>query len=386
MKNEKIKNKVEDILTDDLRLTEVREDVAGSVRGEDTNYSLAVRIYRALLNSRNFLMPKQKQLLGDQIQQSIQSYKRKMFIRRFSAAAMFLLFISVSYLYLSDRESGIKLYAQDYELPTNGSTRLYLSGEQTVDINSEESVIDYSENGNLIEIDASETVNQAVDHKEMVVNTVVVPYGKRTKITLSDQTSVWLNSGSKLVFPARFENQDREVYLEGEAMFEVTHDRRHPFHVLTNEVDVTVLGTVFNVSAYRDDSLTSTVLVEGSVELSYEGHSLIGKSKELMQPGTMASYDVSAKRMKQQEVETELYTSWRNGYLVFRQQPLPDILKKVSRYYNVNIKLDDPELVHETFSGSLDLRNSAFEILTIVAEIVNAQAQQQDDQIVITRI
>jgi ferric-dicitrate binding protein FerR (iron transport regulator) len=225
-----------------------------------------------------------------------------------------------------------------------------------------------------------------VEDRKPVINAVIVPYGKRTRVTLSDQSVVWLNSGSRLVFPAKFGKQKREVYLEGEAIFEVAHDSAHPFHVLTESLNVKVLGTVFNISAYRDDSLTSTVLVMGSVELSYPGKGLFRNSGCRMAPGMLVSYDPGTGNIQSSEVDTRLYTSWRDGYLIFHKQPLINILKKISRYYNVEIRLEDPVLGNETFSGSLDLKTTAPDLLEVVTEIIHARVEDVDNQIIIKRI
>jgi ferric-dicitrate binding protein FerR (iron transport regulator) len=220
----------------------------------------------------------------------------------------------------------------------------------------------------------------------MVYNTVIVPYGKRTQITLSDNSSVWLNSGSKLIYPARFAAEKREVYLEGEAIFEVSHNKQQPFMVITHDIEVKVLGTVFDISTYTDDATSSTILESGSVEMKYNNNSLLSSAKITMVPGMMAVYDPIEKTVKQTQVNTKLYTSWREGYFVFERQSLGEILKKISRYYNVSIQLNDQSLADETFTGPLDLRNSATQVLEIIAELINAKVENIDNQIIITRI
>jgi ferric-dicitrate binding protein FerR (iron transport regulator) len=218
------------------------------------------------------------------------------------------------------------------------------------------------------------------------MNTVIVPYGKRAQITLSDNSKIWLNSGSKLIYPACFATNKREVYLEGEAIFEVSHNKKHPFIVITADLDVRVLGTVFNVSSYRDDQTTSTILESGSVELNYKSNSVFGRSKELMVPGMLAIYNPEQGNVEQSKVNTRHYTSWRDGYFIFEKQPLGGILKKISRYYNVSVRLSDEELGKETFSGNLDLKNSPDQVLKIIAELISAKVENIDNQIVITRI
>jgi ferric-dicitrate binding protein FerR (iron transport regulator) len=147
-----------------------------------------------------------------------------------------------------------------------------------------------------------------------------------------------------------------------------------------------VLGTIFNISSYKDDQTINTILESGSVELNYKGHSLFSQTKETMVPGTLAVYDPKKGTVLQSKVNTEQYLSWRDGYFVFEQQPLGEILKKISRYYNVSIQMNDQELAKETFSGPLDLKNSPTQVLGVIAEIINVKIENIDNQIIITRI
>jgi len=156
--------------------------------------------------------------------------------------------------------------------------------------------------------------------------------------------------------------------------------------VITHDIEVKVLGTVFDVSAYTDDATSSAILESGSVEMKYKASSLLSQSKVKMVPGTMAVYDPIEKTVKQTQVNTKLYTSWREGYFVFERQSLEEILKKISRYYNVSIQLNDQSLANETFTGPLDLRNSATQVLEIIAVMINAKVEKTDNQIIITRI
>ncbi len=381
--HEKTKNtKVEDILTNEQLLAEARTRRAGG----NEEVILAAKILSVFRGCRKHLGIECRKALEIRIVQSINTYKRRILISRISVAAGLLLLIGLPALINHYRPSELLAFAENNPAVSGeADTRLVISGDE-VKIDSEESKIDYSVGGNAIKIDASEQVTQAVDDRKPVINAVIVPYGKRTRVTLSDQSVVWLNSGSRLVFPAKFGKQKREVYLEGEAIFEVAHDSTHPFHVLTESLSVKVLGTVFNISAYRDDSLTSTVLVMGSVELSYPGKALFGNSGCRMTPGMLVRYDPGTGNIQSSEVDTRLYTSWRDGYLIFHKQPLINILKKISRYYNVEIRLEDPLLGNETFSGSLDLKTSAPDLLQVVTEIIHARVEDVDNQIIIKRI
>ncbi len=379
--------KAEDILTDDRLVAELADkfDKSGDINN-DKQFKLAVIIYRALFRNRAFIGKSQKQSLGLRIDQSINAYKRRIQFYRIAAAAVFIGLLAVPSAIFLNQESDLEKFAKNApSVKSVTNTRLVLA-EQAIEIDKRKSNIEYLQNGSAITIDSVAAANQKLALGEVALNTLIVPYGKRTTIILSDQTKVWLNSGSRLIFPASFTEKKREVYLDGEAMFEVSHDKTHPFIVNTRDIDVEVLGTIFNLSAYGDDSLINTVLVEGAVEIEYAGNKILGRLSSSITPGTLASYNANTERLEEKKINTQLYTSWRDGYLVFEQQPLGDIVKKIARYYDVEIVLDDPALAYETFSGNLDLQNSAFEVLNVVAEIVNARIEQRDDKLIISKI
>lgn len=379
--------KAEDILTDDLLVEKlIKEEHKKDYPNDDI--ALSSKIYQTVSENRSSLESSQKVILGQRISQTIRAYKqRKLYIQLSAAAAVLLLLLGITILFPINQKPGIREFAEiNQVVPVSGNTRLILSGKEEIEIGSNQSKIEYTGTGKEIRIDASRQVSQNTEGTEPVMNTLVVPNGKRAKITLSDNSSIWLNSGTKLIYPARFASDKREVYLEGEAIFEVSHDTEHPFHVITPNVEIKVLGTIFNISAYKDDQTTSAVLESGSVELSYTGGSIFGKSKSLMVPGMLAVYDPQKRSLEQTRVNTKNFISWRDGYLTFEQQPLSGILKKIARYYNVTILLKDQELANETFSGSLAFRDSSAQMLEVIAEIIHANVDMINNQIIITRI
>ena len=386
MKNKNWEKKAEDILTDDFLVEELRNKNQSTNLLIEEEFKLANDILDMVSENSGTFDRSQKELLGKQILHTISSAKRRSLIIRISTAAVFLLLIGITTFLTMNKETEISVFARNNQsVPLTGNTRLILSGKEEIQIHSDQSKIAYTGNGKEIQVDSSH-VQQIVEDDKMVYNTVIVPYGKRTQITLSDNSSIWLNSGSKLIYPARFAAEKREVYLEGEAIFEVSHNKERPFHVITRDMEVKVLGTVFDISAYTDDATSSTILESGSVELKYKTNSLLSQSTVTMVPGMLAVYNPIEKTVKQTQVNTKLYTSWREGYFVFERQTLGEILKKISRYYNVSIQLNDQSLANETFTGPLDLRNSATQVLEIIAVMINAKVEKIDNQILITRI
>lgn len=193
-------------------------------------------------------------------------------------------------------------------------------------------------------------------------NQLVVPYGKQTTLTLADGTRVWINAGSRLVYPVVFEKQKREIYVEGEIYMEVAHDAERPFSVHTGKMDVCVLGTKFYISSYGRDRTQEVVLLSGSVSVAPAGRSDRGIR---IVPGQQAILGTS-ESLEVREVEAESYISWIHGYLPFDNDPLSNILERLSRYYNCRIECT-PEAEALTLSGKLELKDDPAEVLKILS-------------------
>lgn len=217
------------------------------------------------------------------------------------------------------------------------------------------------------------------------MNEVIVPYGKRTQLVLEDGTKVWLNAGSRLAFPQKFDGKKRTVYLEGEGYFEVAKNTSQPFIVNTSSVNIEVTGTKFNISAYQSDDFCQTVLLEGSVNV-------IGKSKLLnnrtsMLPNQKVIFNKNEQTLvRENEYFPELYVAWTEGWYSFSNESLTEIFKKVERYYNVKIEYN-PDLISKALpvSGKLDLKDSISEVMKVLSLVVKVDFQivEQEKVIVI---
>ncbi len=318
---------------------------------------------------------KEKKQLRDRIFLSVYSYReRKRYLKYglgLAAACILGAFIISTFQNNANSLSPIDKYVktvQDQEIPDH--IQLVLSDDKNINIEETDATISYSSTGEQVIIGDSKSVNQkSLKDQQVVFNTLIVPYGKRSSIGLSDGTKVWLNSGSKLVFPAAFTQDKREVYLEGEAIFEVTHDKAHPFIVKVGEQDIEVLGTVFNVSNYQDDDVIYTVLKSGSIKLNYNKTNVKSHQGSLtIEPNTLAVYDRNDKNIKTQKVEVEKYFSWRDGIFIFKNDSMESIMKKVSRYYNIEIVINNKELANTTFSGYLDVKDNVENVVKIIQE------------------
>lgn len=200
--------------------------------------------------------------------------------------------------------------------------------------------------------------NQAKNNsqEQVMMQTISSRQGMVTKFDLADGTKVWLNSGSELQFPTRFTGVKREVILKGEAFFEVTRNEKLPFRVNANELKVEVLGTSFNVVSFDDDTQSEVVLVTGKVALSSEnGH--INKEYGTMHSGQRAIYEKENHEVITQEVDIEKYIAWREGNLIFRDDSMEDVVKRLSRWFNVEITINDPEIKNYIYKASFRNEN-----------------------------
>ncbi len=174
--------------------------------------------------------------------------------------------------------------------------------------------------------------------------TITTGVGMRGTINLPDGSSVTLNSGSEMKYPTRFTKGTREVQLTGEAFFEVVRDVRHPFIVNTGDLNVEVLGTTFNVSAYDDDKPVEVVLATGKIALFTEEGGR-KKSLGLLDPGQRAVYDHTGNKLSVAGVDAEKYTAWRDGELIFRDDSMSDVISRLERWFNVDIVVDDDHIL-----------------------------------------
>ena len=274
----------------------------------------------------------------------------------------------------------------DSNTPTSDEVVLTLGKGNDLKIKEDVADINYSKSGKNVTIGNGQTFNQNIaDTDKAVFNTLWVPYGKRSTLTLSDGSKVWLNSGSKLIYPIAFNEDKREVYIEGEAIFEVTHNKKKPFYVISDTQVVEVLGTVFGVTNYPDENSTNTILKSGSVQISYQNIKANSSHSDKMKisPGTKASYDKNTKSIVSEKVDVDNYFSWKDGFLISKNNDMEFIMKRISRYYNLEIIIENEELATETFSGYLDLNEDILSVINSIKESTNMEYLQTDNTITI---
>ena len=383
----------EDVLSEEeLQVRILNGDLDDSQEIDEKELRLAKKILSFFKKEKIAVAHWEREYLKRDIKDSIKIIDRKKNLRRiWTVAASFLIIISgISIVYSKIQyasNSNIRAYSESLkEISVTDDIRLILQSGKEVLISNNNSEIEYDEAGDDIIIDSDRRIEQEINTPELTFNTMVVPYGKRSVLTMADGTKVWLNSGSKLVYPVTFDGKSRDVYLEGEAFFDVAHKDRQPFNVSTKDFKIRVLGTIFNVSAYSDDKTSSAVLASGKIELQYASKSLLGKSKIEMSPEVMVTYDPESKEIIEKKVSVSQYTSWKDGFFILEKARMDEIIKKLSRYYNVDIILSDSEIANETFSGYLDLKKTALQVLEVINETHMYTISKEGERIILNSI
>lgn len=290
----------------------------------------------------------------------------------YAASVFFVLSTSLALWYFNSKqaskEQDTKLLAQDIR-PGGSSAVLELSDGST--INLDEATV-----GSLVNVDGlnisklsngilSVEVSRKENNGVAEVHTIRTPQGGQYQIKLPDGSDVWLNSSSSIKFPSIFSTVSREVELEGEAYFEIAKllnnkDKQIPFFVKSKEQLIEVLGTHFNVSSYTDEVRTRTTLLEGSVKIH-----LTNGSKAIQQLFPGEESNVSHGVIQVQSADLEAAMAWKNGDFIFNNESLEDIMRKISRWYDVEIVYQN---AHTTlkFSGAVSRAKNLSEVLNIM--------------------
>jgi len=199
-------------------------------------------------------------------------------------------------------------------------------------------------------------------------------------VTLSDGSRVWLNSNSSITYPEKFSSVERIVQFTGEGYFEVAHDSLHPFKVQTDNVQVRVLGTSFNVRSYASDRKTETTLVEGKVVIQNKQ----GNNLAVLTPGQMGEYDKTSQYLSVKAVDTEHYTAWRYGLVSLTNVTLGDITQKLSELYQVHFIINDPTAKQTSYNFSFRKGQSIDKVLEMLGFIAPIRYTVQGKEISIT--
>lgn len=268
------------------------------------------------------------------------------------AASVIVLLVAGWFVYtLVRRENqAVKELTQKVQIvPGAAKAVLYLESGEQVFLADKDVVIDLDSIGGKIS-----KVNNALVYqldssiKEIRQNVLEVPRGGEFQVVLADGTKVWLNAGSRLTYPTAFVGKERKVSLVGEGYFEVQRDERKPFVVDVNGMEVTVLGTSFNMKSFVQDGRTTATLINGKIRVKTSSRDVV------LTPNQQADLLVGENHLDVREVDAEAYRAWISGKFVFRRERLESILDDVARWYNVTVFYEQGSVKDILFSGIVE--------------------------------
>ncbi|WP_016988186.1 FecR family protein [Flavobacterium sp. ACAM 123] len=299
-------------------------------------------------------------------------------------AAIFIALLGFGYFFMNQNRA-LPIIENDSVIAKDAITLELENGDvKIINSNGEEKVV--SKTGEVIAEHKGDILNYGKENssKKLVYNTLTIPNGKKFQVVLSDGTTVHLNVGSSFKYPEHFiDTGNRQVYLlEGEAYFEVAKDARHPFVVNSNAINVRVLGTEFNLSSYPEDEAINTVLIEGAVCI-YGKKEIYNKAASLeLKPGYKASWDKDKKDIIVEEVDTKIYTAWKDGELIFKNTQFKNIIKKLERHFNVSIINNNTKLNEQYFDAKFDIETIE-QVLNAFNKSIKIQYTIENNQIII---
>ena len=288
-----------------------------------------------------------------------------------SVAASLAILFALSYTFWSKQSNnGRSLISIAKLMQVQGDSsavQLILNNDKNITLDQENVTIEYNATGDVIVNKqqvahniASNTNGPAQLSETNTYNQLIVPKGKRSSIVFGDGTKLWVNSGSRIVYPISFKKDKREIYVEGEVYLEVTKDKTRPFIVSTNKMNIAVLGTSFNVTAYTADKEQSVVLVTGAVEVNTDSNKKIA-----LTPNNRLTY--TGGQLDVENVDASLYISWVEGLYIYNSEKLGTILDRLSRYYGKTITYD-ARVSELRCSGKLDMKDELLDVLAGLAQ------------------
>jgi len=341
----------------------------------------AIEKFKALrLNDMELSDQQKEDLLNRIIQTSLFQKQKRNRIKHYwyAAACLIVVILSVSSLlfFFNKSDGGVGKLPDVIIGETLPSKDIQLvSGSKVVAI-AQNSNIQMHVDGTMSVVAQGESKVSELNLDEEQTNRLIVPYGKRSTLVLSDGTKVCLNAGTKLDFPSSFKGDSRNITVEGEIYIRVSPNKEKPFYVHTSQFSVRVYGTTFNVSSYADNAEKSVVLVEGKVEVTTP------TKTQAINPGEI--FAIESGKIKYAKVDVDEYTSWIDGIFHFNKAPISDILKKVGRYYNVDFTNSQSPLLQRTCSGQLYLSDDIDKVMSILSALSNTSYKKSGSKIYIS--
>lgn len=266
--------------------------------------------------------------------------------------------------------------------PVSNKAILLLDNGQSVQLDDiEQGVISESDGTlisnakGLIKYDQSNKIAQ-----KTIYNTIKVPRGGEYQLVLADGTKVWLNSDSEIKYPVQFTGNTREVWISGELYFDVHPDKNKPFKISANGVGIEVLGTEFNVEAYKEDQDIITTLIEGSVKVTTESNKGL-----IMKPNDQVVFNRTDQSIEINRVNARNMSLWKDGVFYADAEPLSEIMERLARWYNVDVSYDSPLLKTKRFSIEVKRYEDISKVLHILAATQKVDFDVEGNKVIVMK-
>ena len=350
-------------------------------REEDFDYEAFCEMMRSLDNEdlreefervrRLTALEANKAKMWKQVQSRMNKNSRYQVKRYLKYAAIIVAFVLAGgtwWMVKENPEEIISVELSETSMLSPGTPKAYIlfSSGQRMDLTTTEHDTMIMEKGMQVRVGSSGKISYvpgdsgSILKQEIVYNTIVVPRGGEYKLELADGTLVWLNSDSELRYPVKFAGSQRDVWLKGEGYFEVSKNPEKPFRVVVDNMIVKVLGTSFNINAYKDRGNILTTLVSGKVDIQ----DMSGKSLVVMSPNQQV--DFRHGKISVQEVDVTRFVSWIDGKFYFNDMTLENIMSQLQRWYDIEVFFVDEELKSYPFTGVIRRDFTAGQIFEII--------------------
>lgn len=322
-----------------------------------TSIEQAIELYETEVRLNDYpLTPEQIENYHDAFQHRIkQQKKRRTMYYWLSGVASVLLIFAVNHFFkpFVKQESELLNFVKTNSFAVDSVSediQLYVSADQLITIEEKEANISYHTDSIKV------TGKPLAEASALEFSRLIVPKGKRSKLVLSDGTTLHVNSGTEVIYPHHFTDKVREIYVNGEVYANVAHNPKQPFIVRTDEVTVRVTGTKFNVQAYEEDAQTQVVLASGGVRITTNNYS----EKIDLVPSQL--YDYRAGQAYVKYVDVEKHISWIEGLIYVEDERLDVLMTKLSRYYGEEILFDEG-IGNQRCTGKVDLKDDLADVL-----------------------
>lgn len=362
---DKVLEKLEANKAAGLELNAEEENLLKELQEIRTNAAQALKAYNAFNTDKKWVELKQ-QIQPEHTDKNSKKKRKpiKLWLKISAAAAAIFIIVGIGLVLQKDSQQNKNIFHNDIPAGINSATltldngkKIILSNANSGQLASEAGIlITKSADGEVIYSIKNQTENAA--SKTHTLSTV---NGQTYRLQLPDQSKVWLNAASSIKFPASFAGlKNRKVELTGEAYFEISKDKDHPFIVKTVQQEVEVLGTHFNINSYEDKQNTSTTLLEGSVKITNEH-----KIQQLLKPGETALVNNNSNILVS-SADIKSSMAWKNGDFRFNEERIDEIMLKISRWYDIEVTYHGP-ISKEKFSGKISRNKNISEVLNMLS-------------------